>query len=87
MTGDSVLDAWVAALAKELGADPGDLDVQAILDVARDAAHNVMRPAAPLATFMVGYAAGVRGGGEEAISAAGEAASAAALAWPQDQAQ
>ena len=83
MTGDSVLDAWVAALAKELDVDLGDLDVQAILDVARDAAHNVMRPGAPIATFMVGYAAATRGGGPEAIAAAGEAVSAAALAWPQ----
>jgi hypothetical protein len=82
MTGDSVLDAWVADLAEQLGADPGDLDVQLILDVARDAAHNVMRPAAPLATFMAGYAAALRGGGAAHIADAAATASSAALAWP-----
>ena len=64
------------------GAEKGLERVQ-MLDVARDAAHNVMRPGAPIATFMVGYAAATRGGGPEAIAAAGEAVSAAALAWPQ----
>lgn len=82
MTGDNVLDAWVAALARELEVDPGDLDVQGILDVARDAAHNVMRPGAPIATFMVGYAAALKGGGAQAIADASATVSSAALQWP-----
>ena len=82
MTGDNVLDAWVAALSRELDVDPGDLDVQALLDVARDAAHNVMRPGAPLATFMVGYAAALKGGGAQNIAEASATVSAAALQWP-----
>ena len=58
-----VLDDWVAALAAELDVDPAAVDVRHLLDVARDAAHQVDRPAAPLTTFLVGYAAGLRGGG------------------------
>jgi hypothetical protein len=84
MTGDDTLDAWVAALASALDANPGDLDVQAVLDVARDAAHNVMRPGAPIATFMVGYAAGLRGGGTQVIADATATASETALNWPQE---
>jgi hypothetical protein len=32
--------------------------VKVILDIARDAAHGVERPAAPVTTFLLGYAAG-----------------------------
>jgi hypothetical protein len=59
MTDDALLDAWVAAVCAELGlaADVGELR-PVLLDLARDAAHNVMRPAAPMTTFLVGLAAG-----------------------------
>ena len=80
MTGDT-LEAWVAALAAELDLDLGDVDVQALLDVARDAAHSVKRPAAPLATFLVGYAAGTRGVAGTEIAPECEKASALATAW------
>ena len=39
-----------------------DVEIDDILDLARDAAHQVERPAAPLTTFLVGYAAALRGG-------------------------
>jgi hypothetical protein len=65
-----VLAAWVTDLAAALDVDPADLDRDAILDVARDAAHGIARPAAPLTTFLVGYAAGLRGGGGAAVAAA-----------------
>lgn len=55
------LDTWVTRLASELGVDPAAVDTGLLLDVARDAAHAVARPAAPLTTFLVGLAAGVRG--------------------------
>ncbi|MCP2260521.1 hypothetical protein LX15_004239 [Streptoalloteichus tenebrarius] len=51
-----VLDDWIEALQTELGLDV-DVDVRALLDVARVAAHAVDRPAAPLTTFLIGYAA------------------------------
>lgn len=52
------LEAWVQALATELGVDLDVVDVSAVLDVARDSASSVGRPAAPLTTFLIGYAAG-----------------------------
>ncbi|MBT2454346.1 NTP transferase domain-containing protein [Streptomyces sp. ISL-86] len=52
----SVLDEWITAVKSELGIDLA-VDTKALLDLARDAAHGVARPAAPLTTFLVGYAA------------------------------
>ncbi|MEU9158761.1 NTP transferase domain-containing protein [Streptomyces sp. NPDC048424] len=52
----TVLDQWMTAAKNELGIDL-DVDVKTLLDLARDAAHGVARPAAPLTTFLVGYAA------------------------------
>ncbi len=77
------LDDWTTALAAELGLDPLDLDVRLLLDVARDAAHHVDRPAAPLTTFLVGFAAARRGGGPDAVRDAAATASRLALSWPQ----
>lgn len=77
------LEAWVAALSERLGIDVTGVDTQGLLDVARDAAHSVMRPAAPLATFLVGYAAGVAGTGMAGVEDATAKASALALSWPQ----
>ena len=56
---EPVLTDWIDALAQKLDIDPDDVDLKAVLDLARDAAHNVERPAAPVTTFMVGYAAGL----------------------------
>jgi hypothetical protein len=77
-----VLDDWVAALAAELDVDPATVDVRHLLDVARDAAHHVDRPAAPLTTFLVGYAAGLRGGGSDAVTSAADTAQRLATSWP-----
>jgi hypothetical protein len=79
------LDGWVAELAAALDVDAGAVDRDLLLDVARDAAHHVARPAAPLTTFLVGLAAGLRGGGAEAIgSAAATAQRLAAARRPVD---
>ena len=56
----AVLEEWITAVQTELGVDL-EMDTAALLDVARDAAHAVARPAAPLTTFLVGYAAAQRG--------------------------
>jgi hypothetical protein len=58
---------WVSELATELGVDVAAVDRDLLLDVARDAAHAIARPAAPLTTFLVGLAAGQRGGGPDAV--------------------
>lgn len=52
----TVLDQWITAVKAELGIDLA-VDTKTLLDLARDAAHGVARPAAPLTTFLVGYAA------------------------------
>jgi hypothetical protein len=63
---------WVAELQRELGIDLS-LDVMDLLELARVAAHEVARPAAPLTTFLVGYAAGAKGGSVAAVQEAADA--------------
>jgi hypothetical protein len=55
------LDDWVNELAAELGV-PAELDMKALLDATRDAAHAVERPAGPLTTYLIGYKMGASGG-------------------------
>ncbi|NUV74086.1 NTP transferase domain-containing protein [Streptomyces fungicidicus] len=75
-----VLNEWILAAKEELGIDL-DVDIRVLLDLARDAAHGVERPAAPLTTFLVGYAAGRAGGGPEAVAEAVRKAAALAERW------
>jgi hypothetical protein len=63
-----MLDDWVIKLSQELDVARDDIAISEILDLARDAAHAVARPAAPITAFIVGYAAGLRGGGRETIA-------------------
>ncbi|HTA01733.1 MAG TPA: DUF6457 domain-containing protein [Streptosporangiaceae bacterium] len=74
----TTLDDWTAAACAELGIDPAVVDVRQILDLARDAAHQVDRPAAPVTAFLLGLAVG---GGMPADQAAARL-SALAEAWP-----
>ncbi|WP_062303904.1 DUF6457 domain-containing protein [Demequina subtropica] len=78
---ESNLERWVAALVDELELDIADVDVQALLDVARDAAHSVVRPAAPLSTFLVGYAAGRRAAAGDDLGPECDKVSALAATW------
>jgi hypothetical protein len=50
-----LMQSWIDALRKELGISI-EFDVNMVLDIARDAAHGVERPAAPITTFLLGYA-------------------------------
>lgn len=68
----AVLEDWLVELGSELGLDASALDRTLVLDVARDVAHGIARPAAPLTTFLVGLAAGLRGGSPEEVRAAAE---------------
>ncbi|MEV1061615.1 NTP transferase domain-containing protein [Streptomyces sp. NPDC050263] len=81
-----VLDEWISAVKDELGIDL-DVDTGLLLDVARDAAHGVARPAAPLTTFLVGYAAAQAQGGPEAVAEAARKAAALALRWAEEAEQ
>lgn len=64
---------WSELVRAELelsGTDPlGKPDVDRILDLARDAAHSVARPAAPLTTYLLGVAVG-QGADPETAAAA-----------------
>lgn len=80
-----VLDEWISAVKDELGIDL-DVDTGTLLDLARDAAHGVARPAAPLTTFLVGYAAARAEGGPEAVAEAARKAAALALRWADENA-
>jgi hypothetical protein len=71
----------MAALAEELGLGDGPFDIAGLLDVARDVAHGVARPAAPVSLFLVGLAAGRAGGSEADVAAASERAAALAARW------
>lgn len=82
----STLDDWVGLLAAELEVDVA-VDIRGLLDLARDAAHSVDRPAAPLTTFLVGYAAGQAGGGTEAVDAAVRRAGELAVEWAAGRAR
>ena len=61
------MQEWVDAVREALGVDVA-LDIDGILDVARDAAHNVDRPAAPVTTYLLGAA--VAAGADPAAAAA-----------------
>jgi molybdopterin-guanine dinucleotide biosynthesis protein A len=74
---DRSMDDWVAAVTSALGIEQ-DVDIDLILDVARDAAHGVARPAAPVTTFLLGCAVA---GGMSAKDAA-ERVTALAKEWP-----
>ncbi|MFI6404610.1 NTP transferase domain-containing protein [Streptomyces sp. NPDC050548] len=78
-----VLDEWISAVKDELGIDL-DVDTGILLDLARDAAHGVARPAAPLTTFLVGYAAAQGKGGPEAVAEAARKAATLALRWADE---
>lgn len=51
------LDGWMEKLCTTLGIDE-EVDIGALLDLTRDVAHDVARPAAPIATFALGLALG-----------------------------
>ncbi|MFC7623098.1 DUF6457 domain-containing protein [Microlunatus sp. GCM10028923] len=64
-------DEWLAALSAQIGTEDIPMDDDAmhiVLDLARDAAHEVERPAAPLTAFLVGVAVG-RGAALGAVAA------------------
>ena len=57
-------------LSAALGLADVPIERDALLSLAGDAAHGVVRPAAPLTTFLAGYAAGLKGGDRAALDAA-----------------
>lgn len=61
-----VLDAWCQELLAKFEIGDTSLDSAAILGLAGEAAHSIVRPAAPLTTFIAGFAAGLAAGSGQA---------------------
>lgn len=59
---DETLEEWCRSLLQAYELEDVQVDVNAILALAGVAAHSVVRPAAPLTTFIAGYAAGLASG-------------------------
>ena len=78
----STLEEWTDAVVAELGiadlVDGRSRDL--VLDMTKDVAHGVARPAAPLTAYLMGLAAGRAGSPDEATALAARI-SAMALAW------
>jgi len=74
----TTLDDWTTAACEKLGIGVALVDVRQILDLARVAAHQVERPAAPLTAYLLGLAVGA---GQSAEQAAAQLAALAA-GWP-----
>jgi uncharacterized protein DUF6457 len=52
------LDRWTEVVCFEFGLSPDSVDTRIILDMAREVAHGVDRPAAPLTAYLLGLAVG-----------------------------
>jgi hypothetical protein len=54
---DGILTDWADEVRAALGIET-DVDIRSVLGLAGVVAHSVIRPAAPLTTYLVGFAAG-----------------------------
>jgi hypothetical protein len=71
---------WIDELSDVLDVDT-EVDEGLVLDLARVAAHSVERKAAPITTYLLGYAAGAQGADPEAIEALAALAQKLAEGW------
>lgn len=74
------LHDWIDELCDALDIEV-DVDESLILDVAREAAHNVQRPAAPVSTFLLGYAVAQSNGDPDELDRLATAAMDLAARW------
>ena len=74
------LHDWIDELCDALDLD-AEVDEGLVLDLARVAAHNVTRPAAPISTFLLGLAAGRQGADPEKVEELAARARALAESW------
>jgi Domain of unknown function (DUF6457) len=79
--GDVNLHDWIDELCDVLELEDVEVDEALVLDLARDAAHNVERPAAPITTYLLGYAAALSGGRPEKVERLAAAATELAEKW------
>nr|WP_245691303.1 DUF6457 domain-containing protein [Sinosporangium album] len=62
-----MLEEWTAEVCRELGIDPATVDRDVVLDLTREIAHGVARPAAPLTVYLLGLAKGAGTAPEDAV--------------------
>ena len=74
------LHDWIDELCDVLDLET-EIDEGLVLDLARAAAHNVERPAAPITTYLLGLAAGSQGADLEAVEALAARAQRLAEGW------
>ena len=60
----TTLDEWTARVSEALGLDSAALDRDVVLDLTKDVAHGVARPAAPLTAYLLGVAVGRAASGD-----------------------
>lgn len=77
------LHDWIDELCDVLDLDLDEVDEGLVLDLARVAAHNVARPAAPLTTFLLGVAVGLRDASPELTEAMAAEVTRLAESWDQ----
>jgi hypothetical protein len=53
-----MLEEWLDVVCLELGVNRASVDRDLVLDLARDVAHGVARPGAPLTAYLLGLAVG-----------------------------
>lgn len=53
------LDQWINELLNAFELRDTEIDIDKVLSLAGVAAHSIVRPAAPLTTYVAGYAAGL----------------------------
>jgi hypothetical protein len=80
-----LLDSWIGTLAAALDIAPDDVDRDVVLDLAKNAAHQVTHPAAPLTTYLVGFAAGRAGASAAGLKDAASVADDVIRAWETDE--
>ena len=74
------LHDWIDELSDALDVEV-DLDEGLILDLARTAAHNVQKTAAPITTYLLGVAAGAGNADPEAVERLAARAQQLAESW------
>lgn len=74
------LHDWIDELCDALDVET-EVDEALVLDLARAAAHNVTRPAAPITTYLLGYAAGAANANQEKVEVLAARAQLLADGW------
>lgn len=67
---EETLEEWCRSLLQAYELEDVEIDINDVLSLAGVAAHSVVRPAAPLTTFIAGFAAGLAAGSGQATKSA-----------------